>query len=451
MQLTVIASTSNAPVLSRTMPGHREILDVGDACGVNPFGTVHQVRGRPWRLTRVYYSHRLDTRLSRLQDLQRLLTMHPTDGVHTFFWYGVVAEATSGRTERVLLETDVQHRTATLAKTSVLDLSLGNRLRLASSLSETLAAIADLPATLGRLDGDTIRLDLAQSRALVTSLESGAFGSPFHQLVLDVGQASGQLAPELYDGDGIHAEYADTRTDAWALAVALHRILFGCHPYHFMPDLRPDTVARELTEHTWPGPGTTAEFDAVYRALPAPVLGLLHRVFQRGWAEPELRPSANEWSNVLGPWSGPPEFTALTVDKRVVVAGEPVTVNWTTQHATHVATAEGQLLAPTGTATFRPPATGPIALWAFGLAESVSAATPTILVLRKAVAPPLRPAIRPEPAVSRPEPAVDRPDLVGTRFADRPAMARPAPISRPPTIGRPPPPPRFPSRPSRLQ
>src|SRR5262249_55143005 len=154
------------------------------------------------------------------------------------------------------------------------------------------------------------------------NLECGVFGAPYHQLVLDVGPPRGQLTPELYDGDGIHAEYAHARTDAWALAVALHRILFGCHPYHYVPDLRPGTVAHALAQHPWPEPGTTAELDAVYRALPTPVVGLFHRVFQRGWADPGIRPTAQEWSTVFGLWTGPPEFNALTVDKRVVVAGE---------------------------------------------------------------------------------------------------------------------------------
>ncbi|HZO64498.1 MAG TPA: hypothetical protein VFB74_05810 [Kribbellaceae bacterium] len=426
MRRTVIAAVSEAPCLSATLPVAGEVLELDPPCTVNDFGMVHPVRGRPWLLTRIQTDARIDEQISRLAYLHRVLgAAGPIGGVHSFFWYGTVRRD-DGQNERALIEADLPRRTRSLRETSVLGLPLGVRLRLASSLAETLAAIAGLPATLGKLDADSIRLDLGGVRAVVTGLESGAFGRPYQQQVLDVGRPAGQLAPELYDGDGVHPDAADTRTDAWALAVALHRLIVGCHPYQGLPDLRPDTVAAHLAAYAWPGP-RTAELDALYQVLPPAVLGLFHRVFQQGWADPAVRPVAAEWSALLDQWTGPPEFASLAVDCLLVAAGEPVTVTWATRHATHVATDSGQHLNPAGAASFTPSTTGSLRLWAVGTDESVPAETPTILVLRERPTPRLV-------AIDHPEPVVPSPQPRSIEFTGQPARTQVRPISRPPGV-----------------
>jgi hypothetical protein len=299
------------------------------------------------------------------------------------------------------------------------------RLRLAASVAETVAAVGDLPATLGRLDADSVRLDPAAGRALVTGLETAALGPPYRQLVLDFGASSGHLAPELHDGEGIHAEYADAHTDAWALAVVLHRLLFGCHPYHFMPDLSRDTVQRELAAKGWPGPDPTAEFDDVYHALPDPVLVLLHRAFEYGWADPRSRPTTQQWSAALEQCTRVPEFAALAVDKRVIAVGDRVTVSWTTRYASHVLTASGSVLPTSGTAVFERTVSGPITLQAVGPVERTFASTPAVLVLRRGVPPHSRPA----PSIGRPAPSLARPPVV----ASAPEQARFRPKALPPS------------------
>jgi hypothetical protein len=454
MGLTVVRTISEIPGLSAGLPGPDELIEVGDACGANVFGIVHRVRERPLLLTRIARDVQIDHRLRRLQDLHALLTTRPVDGVHTFFWHGTVLDGTNGRLEHVLLETDLPRRAAALADVSISRLPVMTRLRLASSLVATVVDVVGRPATIGRLDASSVRLDLVAGRAIVTSLESGAFGPPHRQLVLDFGAPSGHLAPELYDGEGVHAEYAGARTDAWALAVTLHRLIFGCHPYAFVRDLRPDSVERELAANGWPGSATPAGFDAVYNALPAALLALFHRVFELGWADPGARPTAQQWSGVLEQCTRVPEFVALSVDRRVVGAGEPVTVTWTTRYANHVTTAAGLRLPPSGTMALVPTASGPIRLSASGLLGATSAATQVVLVLSRSVRPDLRPVgnpqsspARPEPAIARPVPAVGRPDRAGMRLAGRPATARPAPVPRPSTVQRPPRAPQFPARP----
>jgi hypothetical protein len=445
VRFTVVSAYSEAPALCPTPPAPGDVVEIAAGpCAVNDLGTVHQVHGKPWLLTRIHLDEWSEEQLHRLIDLhETLAAAGPVEGVHAFFWYGAVTRD-GGRSERVLLETDVPVRTASLRETAVLHLPMAVRLRLASSLAATLAAVAALPATLGRLDDSSIRLDLAREQTVVTGLTSGAFGPPYRQVVLDTGAAAGQLAPELYDADGIHPDHADPRTDAWALVVALHRLLFGCHPFQGLPDLRPDTVARHLAGHGWPGPGTTAEFDAVYRALPPAVLGLFHQALERGWADPDARPAAREWSAALGPWTGPPEFVTLTLDRLVVLAGEQVTMTWSTRYATHVVTAWGQRLDPAGTASFTPPGTGPVRLWAVGPAQSVAADTAAILILRDHTPPAVRPIDRPEPLVPRPEPH-------SIRFPGRPARARIGPLPRPSIPPGPPAAPRFLARPSRFE
>jgi hypothetical protein len=269
---------------------------------------------------------------------------------------------------------------------------------------------------------------------LVTGLETAAFGPPFRQFVLDFGASSGHLAPELHDGEGIYAEYADAHTDAWSLAVILHRVLFGCHPYHFMPDLSRDTVQRELAAKGWPGPDVTADFDDVYHTLPSPVLVLLHRAFEYGWANPRARPTAQEWSATLEQCTRVPEFTTLAVDKRVIAAGDHVTVSWTTRYASNVLTASGSMLPSSGTAVFERAVSGPITLQAVGLVQRTFASTPAVLVLRQGLPPRLSVIVRPAPSIGRPVPSPARPPAVAS--APEQVRFRPKALPLPPVAPR---------------
>src|SRR5699024_2771448 len=100
---------------------------------------------------------------------------------------------------------------------------------------------------------------------------------------LTVGPPTGHLAPELYDSEGIHAEAASEFTDPWSLAVALHRILIGAHPFHMLSDLAPARVDDLLAGDGWPARG---EHETDVAALPPDVADLMARVFRDGWAHP---------------------------------------------------------------------------------------------------------------------------------------------------------------------
>lgn len=449
MKLTVVAKISGSSQLAATSPQIGDVLELDEAHTVDELGTVHRVRGRPWLLTRPLLDEVSDTMLRGLVRLHGQLAAHGSvEGLHAAFWYGTVQRADRS-TERVVVTTDLPaHGIRTLGETRIPDVALHVRICLAASLAATMTTIAGLPAVLGRLDSGSVHLDLIGKRALVGGLETGSFGRHLQELVLDVGAAEGQLAPELYDGDGIYAQDAGAATDAWALAVLLHRILFGCHPYHFLADLSPSTVGDYLSTHEWPAGGTGVDFDGVYRALPVSVTGLFHRVFQSGWSNPGARPSAEEWSAAIGPWMGTPEFSSLTVDRTVIVVGEAVTVTWATRHATHVATVSGQPLDAVGKAEVWPSSTGALELWAVGPTESVRAATPAILVLRNRPTPDVRPIDRPEPVVAAPAPVRSRLSVQGGLSALRmPIRSIAAPRSTPVRPGVP----RFTVRPSRFE
>ncbi|WP_433723766.1 hypothetical protein ACQP2Y_01225 [Actinoplanes sp. CA-051413] len=213
------------------------------------------------------------------------------------------------------------------------------RFELAYALAAAAGDLAGLGAVHGGLDASTLLLHVADRRVRITEVESATMASDAGHLPLAVGAAAGYLAPELYDGVGEHPEAATAAADRWSLAVALHEVLTGHHPYHFLPDLSPGVIGGYLRNRTWPEhhlAGSAAfahRYAAALRLLPAEVHDLFARTFQQGWQDGTARPAAGVWVHTLSRWIGDPVIDELRVDRGYVLSGESVTVSWRTRFA----------------------------------------------------------------------------------------------------------------------
>jgi hypothetical protein len=216
------------------------------------------------------------------------------------------------------------------------------RFELAYGLACAVDDLAAVGAVHGGLDSGTLLVRPADRAVRILEVESAAFNVARGHIPLAAGPAAGYLAPELYDDLGEHPESATPSTDRWSLAVALHEVLTGHHPYHFLSDLGPDVVGRYLAGRTWPAhdlDGTAAfatRYAAAFSALPAEVRAAFGRAFSDGWRDPQARPSAADWTSALVRWIGDPVIDELSVDRPFVVLGDSVTLTWRTRFADQV-------------------------------------------------------------------------------------------------------------------
>jgi hypothetical protein len=249
-------------------------------------------------------------------------------------------------------------------------------------------ALAGLGAVHGGLDSSTLLVRPADRSVRITEVESATLKSQSGHLPLAVGAAAGYLAPELYDGVGEHPEAAAAGADHWSLAVALHEVLTGHHPYHFLPDLSPGVIAGYLGSRTWPehhlaGSAAFAQhYSAALRLLPDEVFALFGRTFQRGWQDQAARPAAEEWQRTLGRWLDEPVIDALRVDRGYVLTGESVVVSWRTRFA-HRVLLDGRDVGPAhGSVAVPIDRPRPVTLHAVGPFGVAEARTVRIEVLR---------------------------------------------------------------------
>jgi hypothetical protein len=266
------------------------------------------------------------------------------------------------------------------------------RFELAYSLAAAADDIARLGAVHGGLDASTLLVRVSDRSVRITELESATLALDSGHLPLAAGAATGYLPPEQYDGLGEHPETASRAGDRWALAVALHEVLTGYRPYHFLPDLSPGVVAAYLAGGRWPAhhlDGAAAfatRYAALAELLPDEIRAAFSTTFQDGWADPSVRPSAADWQAMTGRWIGDPVVDELRVDRGFVVRGDPaagsVTVSWRTRFAhrvvidgRYVGRSSGSLAVPRS----RP---GPISVHAIGPCGATVRHSPRIEVLR---------------------------------------------------------------------
>ncbi|MFG2047380.1 hypothetical protein ACGFIW_08135 [Micromonospora sp. NPDC048935] len=442
---TISGSARLVPAGLHRLPTPGDVLGYDPTDGDAGAARVFELSGEPTRAARLTWVRQGRHGLTELHArLDQMPDPHPGAFGAVPAWQGAVRDAT-GRVRIALLGVDPYidhpcslHDLLGTEPSRYLARPIWERLRLAADVAAAVAALGAVPLVHGGISTTTVLVDQERSTAVLIGVGEGSVGQSgtTRVPVLD-----GHLAPESYDGCGVHPEMADSSTDSWALAVVLYHVLFGTHPYCHLPDLAPTTLraARSRPLGPPPDPAYRAYRDwwrSEFAALPPVVADLFRQVLGAGWADRQARPTAAHWAAELGRWGGPPEIDLFEVDRSSVVAGEPVTLTWRTRYAERVlVAAQGHGVVTgdtTGSIQLVPTRSGPARLWVTGSLGSVTATSTAVTVL---AVPPWRAAVPLPPVrqVAAPLAAVARPDLRPARPTSRPGTPPDVPRFR---IGR---------------
>ncbi|WP_045744169.1 hypothetical protein [Actinoplanes rectilineatus] len=356
-------------------------------------------------------------------------------------WHGEV-DLPDGRTRSVMLAPDpYADGFRTLHDTLLDGMPPRIRLELAYAVAGAVRDLHDAGAAFGGLNASTVLLRVTDRGVRIAETESVTVRPGRSPLA--AGVAAGHLAPEAYDGLGEHPEAITAYADRWSLAVTVHLLLTGFHPYHFLADLSPRTIDEYLAAHTWPRHRLAAfapfavAYSAALQALPGDLVTLFARAFQQGRDDPRARPAAAEWLAVLASWIGQPAIVALHADRGCVLAGDTVTVSWQTRFAHRILIDGRESGAAAGSVEVVVDRPRRVLLRAIGPCGAIEAATGRIEVVR--VAPMPMPDVRFPLAFT---PGGGEPGDSRLRAAAPPVMRHHAP---PPMPGRHVPPARPPS------
>jgi serine/threonine protein kinase len=246
-----------------------------------------------------------------------------------------------------------------------------DRLRLALDLVEGFQVLRDMAYIHADLNPKNLFIRLHPPALVLIDYDSGVVVNDVQDQADTFGQLGGWIAPE------IQAQLmqqqsgrirVDLNTDTWAVAMAIHYLLFLFHPLDFLRVRGEKQMKQYFSRFRW------AEFDpsdANFRTeltqtyqkyrqllqsqLPAPVLKAFDVTINEGYFNPGKRVTYRQWARVLTEKTQPKAARILSFlsQKLQVLPGENVTISWQVRNAVKVSL-NGQVQPEQGSFTFQP-------------------------------------------------------------------------------------------------
>lgn len=232
-------------------------------------------------------------------------------------------------------------------------LSFTDRLELARDLVQAFQRLWELSFIHADINPQNLFVDPTNRRLEVIDFDSGAVTDHPDDTPSTWGKLSDWLAPELLrqvclGTSTTNPVQVDRFSDAWAVGIGIHYLLFLFHPLFFLEDLGEDTVRRYLARYDWPqidrtdpdyntGNGTCYEaYLQDLRELPQPLVAGFRTLLKRGYTRPSLRPTYQQWSVALDALQHPPTIHLFSAEPAAVIEGMPVRIVWRVEGAQEV-------------------------------------------------------------------------------------------------------------------
>jgi hypothetical protein len=203
------------------------------------------------------------------------------------------------------------------------------------------------------IKAEALFVGLKNPGCALIDFDSGALARDLNDKPTTFGTRQDWLAPEIaaqLDAAGNTARMikVDLFSDVWSVNIAIHYLLFGCHPLFFLTEISPRSIRAYFARYQWPDvdsrfPFFRSEYAAQYQqyaahirsALPASVLKRLQFTINKGYDCPADRTSYGQWRTVLNGVSRP-AIHAFAADRQFVDDRRPVRLTWDIQGAAHL-------------------------------------------------------------------------------------------------------------------
>jgi serine/threonine protein kinase len=163
---------------------------------------------------------------------------------------------------------------------------------------------------------DNFFVSLDDARCALIDFDSGAFIHSLTDEPYTWGTPQDMLAPEIYEqlSNENSIVQVNLLTDMWAVAVATHYLIFTLHPLFFIGELSRDFMNEYINAFSWPEINTASslfnqDMDAIYDwyynhvfpELPQNISECFRHTVTKGYFNPDLRTSYNQWIIKLQP------------------------------------------------------------------------------------------------------------------------------------------------------
>jgi len=230
-------------------------------------------------------------------------------------------------------------------RTNFYNLPIDHRLKIAYDLVEAFFHLEKMKFIYADLNPRNFFVNEKDGKLCLIDYEGGAINDNPETF----GKPGEWLAPEIQEqllNSNSPIIKVDLNTDTWAVAIAVHFMLFNFHPLFFLKVRGKKEMTDYFKKHKWAEIDRTnsnfrTEVSGIYDwyidKLKTQIKPALYKAFSdtinNGYKNRSMRLSYKQWLNVLGGVMQPPIITSFTSDRTAVINGVPVTLKWEIENA----------------------------------------------------------------------------------------------------------------------
>ena len=239
------------------------------------------------------------------------------------------------------------------------NLPVDHRLKMAYDLVEAFFHLEQMKFIYADLNPKNFFVNEKDGKLCLIDYEGGAINDNPETY----GKPGEWLAPEIQEqllNSNSPIIKVDLNTDTWAVAIAVHFMLFNFHPLFFLKVRGRKEMADYFKKHKWAeidknNPNFRTENAGIYDwyidRLKTQIKPALYKAFadtiNNGYNNRSMRLSYRQWLNVLGGVMQPPTIKSFTSDRTAVINGVPILLKWEVENA-HTITIDNQIGDVTG-------------------------------------------------------------------------------------------------------
>jgi serine/threonine protein kinase len=285
-------------------------FEIGDCLGSGKQGTVYEVKANNIGLNDIVIkiiggkqiSSQILNHIEQLltPEIKKMLCQIPSLKcvlVTPFISYDDKCCLLMPRAKGLVLETDD-------AWGEISQLSMNQKYELAHQIVHGIEVIHQAGRIHADIAGPNIIIDKDQLRTYIVDIDGGGVINSIPAIV--AGHPM-WMAPELEKTQ--NPDDVTLETDRWSLAILVHYLIIGCHPFHFCSDVKDYSNY----EQNWPPNPHDFDDDVVKKWLLwqqrvlkqiGDLAELFKRCFGPGQSNPKIRPTATEWKRHLSRLAG---------------------------------------------------------------------------------------------------------------------------------------------------
>ena len=225
------------------------------------------------------------------------------------------------------------------------NLPIDHRLKMAYDLVEAFSHLEQMKYIYADLNPKNFFVNEKDGKLCLIDYEGGAINDNPETY----GKPGEWLAPEIQKqllNSNSPVIKVDLNTDTWAVAIAVHFMIFPFHPLFFLKVRGEKEMSDYFKKHKWSdidknNPNFRTEHSGTYdwyigklktQINPALYKALLDTI-NNGYNNRSMRLSYKQWLKVLGGVMLPPKIKSFTSDRIAVINGVPVTLKWEIENA----------------------------------------------------------------------------------------------------------------------